>query len=439
MLPRTLLTHSDMEFCPNIPEPQTDELYRVPDKVKMLMLIGAPCRGLQALSTMETLIAHVILHCRCWSTSQCKQYVRRVCTQSPQFVIRVSPSPTPHQIPMPRDRACAAVCHMQALPRKQEYTGKAVSGTGIPIGKKLHISACPITCVFCTAQSQPITAAPRAQPESAVVTLLLHAFAIQCGIAAVPLAGASGCHGVAADVSIHAHACSRDCDAACRHQIRGGAACMLARGRMLPHGRLLLPAVCLHTAHITGHQSIGRLRGGKQVCTGQPGPHRPTELCWVVGPDYIEQFRLLRSNFRMGAPTLPPGNRIPVLSMTNPAPMPAWSVTGGCAPPALSQLPCRCRRHTEDRHDLAVPSAAQAPLLQPRPPPPRVCPQPTPAPWPPPHRRPPATTPLLCSITSRPPRPGCGSMHAPAVWARPRVVWPRAAARVLQRTAGHSM
>eukprot|EP00892_Ulva_mutabilis_P012326 jgi/Ulvmu1/9466/UM052_0034.1 len=44
-LPRHLLTHSDMQFCPNIPEPQTDELYRVPDKVNVLMVIGTQKTG----------------------------------------------------------------------------------------------------------------------------------------------------------------------------------------------------------------------------------------------------------------------------------------------------------------------------------------------------------------------------------------------------------
>lgn len=56
---------------------------------------------------------------------------------------------------------------------------------------------------------------------------------------------------------------------------------------------------------------------------------------------------------------------------------------------------------------------------------------------PPPHRRPLAKTPLLCLITCRPARPGCGSMHAAAARARPRVVWPRAAARVLCAVSTH--
>lgn len=41
-LPRTLLTHADLDLCPNITEPASEDLLRIPKEVKMLMLIGAP-------------------------------------------------------------------------------------------------------------------------------------------------------------------------------------------------------------------------------------------------------------------------------------------------------------------------------------------------------------------------------------------------------------
>lgn len=39
-LPDQLLEHKDMEFCPNIPEPTTEELDPIPEQLKLLMIIG---------------------------------------------------------------------------------------------------------------------------------------------------------------------------------------------------------------------------------------------------------------------------------------------------------------------------------------------------------------------------------------------------------------